>query len=71
MAEMIRQMEELAGRRMELQEVRAGSTTTMAKSYAEVVMGSNRKGTTAIKLKVLREEMARNLQKLEHCLVAS
>ena len=71
MAEMIRQMEELAGRRMELQEVRAGGKTTTAKSYAEAVMGSNRKGTTAIKLKVSREEMAGNLQKLEHCLVVS
>ena len=71
MAEMIRQMEKLAGRRMELQEVRAGGKTITVKSYAEVVMGSNWKGTTAIKLKVSREEMAGNLQKLEHCLVAS
>ena len=71
MAEMIHQMEELVGRTMELQEVRAGGKATTTKSYAEVVLGSNRKDTNVIKLKVSREEMAGNLQKLQHCLVAS
>ena len=71
MVEMIRQMEELAGRRMELQEVRAGGKTSLAKSYAKAVMGTSQKGATVIKMKVSREEMAGNLQKSEHCLVAS
>ena len=71
MAEMIHQMEELVGRRMELQEVRAGGKSSTTKSYAEAVLGSNRKDTNVIKLKVSREEMAGNLQKLQHCLVAS
>ncbi|RVW19796.1 hypothetical protein CK203_115973 [Vitis vinifera] len=44
---------------------------TPAKSYAEAVMSTNRKGSNAIKMKVTREEIAGNLQKLEHCLVAS
>ena len=71
MAEMIRQMEELAGRRTDLQEVRAGGKATPAKSYVEAVMSTNRKDSNAIKMKITREEIAGNLQKLEHCLVAS
>ena len=71
MAEMIHQMEELVGRRMELQEVRAGGKSSTAKSYAEAVLGLNRKDTNVIKLKVSREEMEGNLQKLQQCLVAS
>ena len=34
-------------------------------------MSTNQKGATVIKMKVSREEMAGNLQKLKHCLVAS
>ena len=64
-------MEELVGRRTDLQEVRAGGKAFPAKSYAEVVMRTNRKGSNAIKMRVTREEIAGNLQKLEHCLVAS
>ena len=71
MAEMIRQMEELVGRRMEPQEVWAGGKPSTEKSYAEAVLGSNRKVTSVIKLKVSREEMDGNLQKLQQCLVAS
>ena len=71
MAEMIRQMEELVGRRMEPQEVWAGGKPSTEKSYAEAVLGSNRKVTSVIKLKVSREEMDENLQKLQQCLVAS
>ena len=71
MVEMIRQMEEMAGRRMELQVVRAGGKTSPTKSYAEAVMSTNQKGANVIKMKVSREEMAGNLQKLKHCLVAS
>ncbi|RVW76180.1 hypothetical protein CK203_044279 [Vitis vinifera] len=71
MVEMIRQMEELVGRRMEPQEVWAGGKPSTEKSYAEAVLGSNRKVTSVIKLKVSREEMDGNLQKLQQCLVAS
>ena len=71
MAEMVRQMEELVGRRTDLQEVRTVGKATPAKSYAEAVMRTNRDGLNAIKMKVTREEIAGNLQKLEHCLVAS
>ena len=71
MVEMIRQMEELTGRRTDLQEVRAGGKATPAKSYVEAVMSTNRKDSNAIKMKITREEIAGNLQKLEHCLVAS
>ncbi|RVW79369.1 hypothetical protein CK203_040834 [Vitis vinifera] len=56
---------------MELQEVRAGGKSSTAKSYAEAVLGSNRKDINVIKLKVAREEMEGNLQKLQQCLVAS
>ena len=34
-------------------------------------MSSNQKSAIVIKMKVSREEMAGNLQKLKHCLVAS
>ena len=71
MAEMVRQMEELVGRRTELQEVRTVRKATPAKSYVEVVMRTNRNGLNAIKMKVTREEIAGNLQKLEHCLIVS
>ncbi|RVW37828.1 hypothetical protein CK203_087870 [Vitis vinifera] len=70
MAEMVRQMEELAGRRTELQEVRTVGKITPAKSYAEAVRRTDRVSLNAIKMKVTREEIAGNLQKLEHCLVA-
>ena len=71
MAEMVRQMEELAGRRTELQEVRTVGKITPAKSYAEAVRRTDRVSLNAIKMKVTREEIAGNLKKLEHCLVAS
>ena len=71
MAEMVCQMEELASRRTELQELRTVGKATPAKSYAEAVMRTNWNGLNAIKMKVTREEIAGNLQKLEHCLVAS
>ena len=71
MEEMVRQMEELAGRRTELQEVRTIGIITPAKSYAEAVRRTDRVSLNAIKMKVTREEIAGNLQKLEHCLVAS
>ncbi|RVX11943.1 hypothetical protein CK203_009550 [Vitis vinifera] len=71
MAEMIRQMEELVGRRTDLQEVRAVGKATPVKSYVEAVMRTSQKGSNAIKMKVTREEIAGNLQKLEHCLIAS
>ncbi|RVW93877.1 hypothetical protein CK203_028211 [Vitis vinifera] len=64
-------MEEMVGRRMEVQVVRAGGKISPTKSYVEAVTSTNQKGATAIKMKVAREEMAENLQKLKHCLVAS
>ncbi|RVW82363.1 hypothetical protein CK203_045126 [Vitis vinifera] len=71
MAEMVCQMEELAGRRTELQEVRTVGKITPVKSYAEAVRRTDRVSLNAIKMKVTREEIAGNLKKLEHCLVAS
>ena len=71
MVETIHQMEEMAGKRMEVQEVRASGKISPMKSYVEAVTSTNQKGATAIKMKVSREEMAGNLQKLKHCLVAS
>ena len=71
MVEIIQQMEEMVGRRMEVQVVRAGGKISPTKSYVEAVTSTNQKGATAIKMKVAREEMAENLQKLKHCLVAS
>ncbi|RVX10943.1 hypothetical protein CK203_013310 [Vitis vinifera] len=71
MAEMVCQMEELAGRRTELQEVRTVGKIIPAKSYAEAVRRTDRVSLNAIKMKVTREEIAGKLKKLEHCLVAS
>ena len=71
MVEIIRQMEELVGRRTDLQEVRVAGKSIPAKSYAEAVMRTSQKGSNAIKMKVTREETVGNLQKLEHYLVAS
>ncbi|RVW19871.1 hypothetical protein CK203_110850 [Vitis vinifera] len=71
MVEIIRQMEELVGRRTDLQEVRVAGKSIPAKSYAEAIMRTSRKGSNAINVKVTREETVGNLQKLEHYLVAS
>ncbi|RVW92990.1 hypothetical protein CK203_032792 [Vitis vinifera] len=62
---------DLERKRTDLQEVRTVGKATPAKSYAEAVMRTNRNGLNAIKMKVTREEIAGNLQKLEHCLIAS
>ncbi|RVW79333.1 hypothetical protein CK203_040863 [Vitis vinifera] len=70
MAEMIHQMEELVGQRMELQEVRAGGKSSTAKSYAEAVLGSNRKAQCH-QVEGFEGRDGRNLQKLQQCLVAS
>ncbi|RVX18648.1 hypothetical protein CK203_006606 [Vitis vinifera] len=71
MVEMVRQMEEMAGRRTEVQEVRTVGRANPAKSYVEAVRRTNWDGLNAIKMRVTREEIAGNLQKLEHCLVVS
>ncbi|RVW72256.1 hypothetical protein CK203_054948 [Vitis vinifera] len=64
-------MEEMAGRRTEVQEVRTVGRANPAKSYVEAVRRTNWDGLNAIKMRVTREEIAGNLQKLEHCLVVS
>ncbi|RVW88421.1 hypothetical protein CK203_043840 [Vitis vinifera] len=71
MVEMVRQMEEMAGRRTEVQEVRTVGRANPTKSYVEAVRRTNWDGLNAIKMRVTREEIAGNLQKLEHCLVVS
>ena len=71
MVEMVSQMEEMAGRRTEVQEVRTVGRANPAKSYVEAVRRTNWDGLNAIKMRVTREEIAGNLQKLEHCLVVS
>ena len=71
MAEIIHQMEDLVGRRTNPQEVRVVGKSAPAKSYAEAVKRTSWKGSNAINVKVKREETAGNLQKLEHCIVAS
>ena len=43
----------------------------MESSYAEVVKRPSWRITNSIRVKVKREETLGNLQKLEHCLVAS
>ena len=43
----------------------------MERSYAEVVKRPSWRITNSIRVKVKREETLGNLQKLEHCLVAS
>ncbi|RVW86987.1 hypothetical protein CK203_043510 [Vitis vinifera] len=70
MVEMVRQMEEMAGRRTEVQEVRTVGRANPAKSYVEAVrrtIGMAKRNQD----EVTREEIAGNLQKLEHCLVVS
>ncbi|RVW95523.1 hypothetical protein CK203_039127 [Vitis vinifera] len=58
-------------RRTEVQEVRIVGRANPAKSYVEAVRRTNWDGLNAIKMRVTREEIAGNLQKLEHCLVVS
>ena len=71
MAEIIHQMKGSIGSRTNLQEVRVAGKSAPEKSYEETVKRTNWNGSNAINVKVKREETFGNLQKLEHCIVAS
>ena len=71
MAEKLHQMEGAIGRKANKQEVRVMGKSALERSYAKVVKRPSWRITNSIRVKVKREETLGNLQKLEHCLVAS
>ena len=71
MAEKLHQMEGSIGRKANMQEARVEGKSALESSYAAVVKRSSWRDTNSIRVKVKREETLGNLQKLEHCIVAS
>ena len=71
MAEKIHQMEGSIGRKANMQEVRAVGKSALESSYVTVVKRPSWRDSNSIKVKVRSEETLGNLQKLEHCIVAS
>ena len=54
-----------------MQEVRAVGKSALESSYVTVVKRPSWRDSNSIKVKVRSEETLGNLQKLEHCIVAS
>ena len=71
MAEKIHQMEGSIGRKANMQETRVAGKSALESSYAAVVKRTSWKDSNSINVKVKRKETLGNLQKLEHCIVAS
>ena len=71
MAEKIHQMEGSIGRRANMQEARVAGKSAPENSYAAAVKRTSWNDSNSINVKVKREETIGNLQKLEHCIVAS
>ncbi|RVW97047.1 hypothetical protein CK203_032410 [Vitis vinifera] len=71
MAEKLHQLVGAFGRKSNNQEVRAVGKAVVESSYATVAKRPTWGNTNSITVKVKREETLGNLQKLEHCVVAS
>ena len=71
MAEKLHQIEEVIGRKTNNQEARIVRKSALESSYATVVKRPSWRNTNSITVKVKREKTLGNLQKLEHCIVAS
>ena len=71
MAEKLHQLVGGLGRKSNNQEARPVGKSVVESSYATVVKRPIWGNTNSIAMKVKREETLGNLQKLEHCLVAS
>ena len=69
MAEMLRSMGVVIGRRERKQEETLPLKPILEKSYAEVVKMPRSRGRDLVKVEVREKEISRNLRKLEHCLV--
>ena len=69
MAEMLRSMGVVIGRRERKQEETLSLKPILEKSYAEVVKMPRSRGRDLVKVEVREKEISRNLRKLEHCLV--
>ena len=71
MAEMLQKVVGSNGGKEKKQEDRAMVKTSMNKSFAEMVKGSEGRGGEVVRVEVKEEEIRGNLRKLEHCLVGS
>ncbi|KAL6349190.1 hypothetical protein AAG906_033846 [Vitis piasezkii] len=71
MAEMLQKVVGSNGEKEKKQEDRAMVRTSMNKSFAEMVKGSEGRGGEVVRVEVKEEEIRGNLRKLEHCLVGS
>ena len=69
MAEMLRNMRVVTGRKESKQEGMAPVKPILERSYAEVVKMSRSRGRNLVRVEVKGEEISKNLSKLEHCLV--
>ena len=69
MAEMLRSIGVVIGRRERKQEETLPLKLILEKSYAEVVKMLRSRGRDLVKVEVREKEINRNLRKLEHCLV--
>ncbi|RVW13932.1 hypothetical protein CK203_089986 [Vitis vinifera] len=71
MAEMLQKVVGSNGKKEKKQEERAMVKTSMNKSFAEMVKGSDGRGGEVVRVEVKEEEIRGNLRKLEHCLVVA
>ena len=71
MAENLQLMGGLIGRKDNIQEEKVVGKLALERTYAEVVKRPRCRDKNSVKVEVRREEIHRNLQKLEHCIVGS
>ena len=71
MAENLQILRRSIGRKDNMQEEMVGENLAMKRTFAEVVKRLICKDINSVKVKVWREEIHRNLEKLEYCVVGS
>ena len=75
MVEALHQMDFKFGKKEQQEEVRAlgrsRSDMVKGRSFADMVKGWGNKGSNVIRVEVEREELSRNISRLEHCLIGS
>ena len=71
MAENLQILRRSIGRKDNMQEEMVGENLAVKRTFTEVVKRPICKDINSVKVKVWREEIHRNLEKLEHCLVGS